>query len=81
MPDRCVYLDNNATTPLHPAVKQAMVEAMDVFGNPSSLHEAGRLAREYVENARAAVADFIGASADEVIFVGSGSEANNTVLS
>lgn len=81
MTKRRVYLDNNATTPLHPEVKQVLVEAMEMFGNPSSLHSYGRQARKYVEEARASVASFIGAQHDEIIFVGSGSEANNTVLS
>ena len=76
-----IYLDNNATTPLHPEVKKAMTEAMDIFGNPSSMHSFGREARKRVEAAREAVAKFIGAHSDEIIFVGSGSEANNTVLS
>lgn len=81
MADRLVYLDHNATTPLHPEVQKAITEAMMIFGNPSSLHQPGRLARRLVEEARERVASFIGASASEVIFVGSGSEANNTVLS
>jgi len=81
MPERQVYFDNNATTPLHPAVKKTLVEAMDLYGNPSSLHAAGRLARNAVEEVRERVAEFIGATPDEVIFAGSGSEANNTVLS
>ncbi len=76
-----IYFDNNATTPIHPEVREAMIEAMDVFGNPSSLHGFGRKARMYVEEAREMLANFIGASPDEVMFVGSGSEANNTVLS
>ena len=76
-----IYLDNNATTPLHPLVKEALIEAMGVFGNPSSLHALGRLANQRVEQARERVAEFVGASTDEVIFVGSGSEANNTVIS
>ncbi len=74
-------MDHNATTPLHPQVKEAMIEAMGNFGNPSSLHNFGREAKQRVEEAREVVASFIGASSDEVIFVGSGSEANNTVLS
>ncbi len=78
---RNVYMDNNATTPLHPEVRKAMTEAMEVFGNPSSLHEYGRGARKLVESARTQVASFIGANPDELVFVGSGSEANNTVLS
>ncbi len=81
MKHRDVYLDNNATTPLHPEVKQALVEAMDCFGNPSSMHAFGRKARGYVEEARETVATFMGALPEEVIFVGSGSEGNNTVLS
>jgi len=75
-----IYMDHNATTPLHPEVKRAMRESMEVFGNPSSLHEFGRNARKLVEDARVKVASFIGAHPDEVIFVGSGSEANNTIL-
>lgn len=76
-----IYMDNNATTPLHPEVKKAMDEAMEVSGNPSSLHWFGRKAKGMIERARLEVASFIGASSDEIIFVGSGSEANNTVLS
>ncbi len=81
MEDRQVYFDHNATTPMHPEVIKTLSEAMAVFGNPSSLHGFGRQARDYVEEARGKVASFIGASADEVLFVGSGSEGNNTVLS
>jgi cysteine desulfurase len=76
-----VYFDHNATTPLHPEVKKEMIAAMEMFGNPSSMHSWGREARANVEDARRKVADFIGADEREIIFVGSGSEANNTVLS
>ncbi|MCF7928279.1 MAG: cysteine desulfurase [Spirochaetales bacterium] len=76
-----VYLDHNATTPLHPAVKQEMTEAMELFGNPSSMHGFGREARANVEHARKTVASFIGADSANLMFTGSGSEANNTVLS
>jgi cysteine desulfurase len=76
-----IYFDHNATTPLHPEVKKAILEAMGVFGNPSSLHEDGRRARTLVEDARAQVASLINAEPEEIMFVGSGSEANNTVLS
>ncbi|MGB0130725.1 cysteine desulfurase family protein [Chlorobium sp.] len=76
-----VYFDHNATTPLHPEVKKEMAEAMEMFGNPSSMHAWGREARANVEDARKRVAGFIGAGEDEIVFVGSGSEANNTVLS
>ncbi|MFH1877709.1 MAG: cysteine desulfurase family protein [Candidatus Omnitrophota bacterium] len=81
MREREIYLDNNATTPLHPEVKKALSLAMEEFGNPSSLHGFGRRARHLVEEARGKTAAFIGACPDELIFVGSGSEANNTVLS
>ncbi len=77
---KMVYLDHNATTPLHPEVIKTMQETMTDFGNPSSLHGYGRVARAKVEEAREKIAAFIGAEADEIIFVGSGSEANNTVL-
>lgn len=78
---RRIYLDHNATTPLHPEVKKIMKQAMEVFGNPSSLHAFGREARKLVEEARGEVASFINATPEEIIFVGSGSEANNTALS
>ncbi len=81
MVKRKVYLDHNATTPLHPMVKEAMIKAMDVFGNPSSLHQFGRPVKAMIAEARKAVASFIGGSPEEIIFTGSGSEANNTVLS
>ncbi len=81
MQPRTVYLDNNATTPLHPEVKKTLIEAMENYGNPSSLHQFGRYSRDKVESARERIARFIGADPDEIIFVGSGSEANNTVLS
>ncbi|MBZ4219388.1 MAG: cysteine desulfurase [Chlorobium sp.] len=76
-----VYFDHNATTPIHPEVKKEMIAAMEMFGNPSSMHAWGREARANVEDSRRKVADFIGAQEREIIFVGSGSEANNTVLS
>ena len=81
MQPRNVYLDNNATTPLHPEVKNTLIEAMENYGNPSSLHQFGRYSRNKVEGARERISSFIGADPDEIIFVGSGSEANNTVLS
>ncbi len=76
-----IYLDHNATTPLHPGVHTAMTEALKVFGNPSSLHGFGREARQLVHEARKQVAALIHATPEELVFVGSGSEANNTVLS
>ncbi len=81
MKTRKVYLDNNATTPLHPQVKEEMIKAMEVFGNPSSLYQFGREAKAMMQEAREKVASFIGGSPEEIIFTGSGSEANNTALS
>lgn len=81
MEHRTVYFDNNATTPLHPEVKKTLVEGLEIFGNPSSMHAFGREARERIETAREQVGTFIGAKPEEILFVGSGSEANNTVLS
>lgn len=75
-----VYLDNNATTPLHPEVKQTLVESFDLFGNPSSMHQYGREARIKIELAREQVADFLDADSDSIIFTGGGSESNNTAL-
>ncbi len=80
MKSRRVYLDNNATTPLHPEVKKALKDAFDTFGNASSLHSFGREAKEALDNARGSIAGFINARPEEIIFMGSGSEANNTVL-
>lgn len=81
MSHRKVYLDHNATTPMHPKVKEKIIKTMDIFGNPSSLHEYGRKARQLITESRQEIADFINADPEEMIFVGSGSEANNTVLS
>jgi len=72
------YLDNAATTPLLPEVRDAMMPYLgEEFGNPSCLHEWGDAAREAMEDARAEVAQLIGASAEEIIFTGSGTESNN----
>ena len=81
MSKKQVYLDHNATTPLHPEVQKAITESLSVFGNPSSFHQFGRTARSLIENSRAEVASLVGSESDEIVFVGSGSEANNTVLS
>ncbi|WP_445681414.1 cysteine desulfurase family protein [Radicibacter daui] len=80
MSRRLTYLDHNATSPLRPEAREAMLAAMDIVGNPSSVHGAGRAARQKVETARAAVADLVGAAPDEVIFTGGATEANNIAL-
>jgi cysteine desulfurase len=82
MDKRPVYLDYNATTPLHPVVKDTMIADLEIFANASSMHEAGRRARARVEASRAAVATLVGAGADpeQIIFTSGGSESNNTVF-
>ncbi|HET6386372.1 MAG TPA: cysteine desulfurase family protein [Armatimonadota bacterium] len=76
-----IYLDNAATTPLDPGVRAEMeVYFGEVFGNPNSIHAAGRQAREAVENARETVAACLGASPNEIIFTGGGSESNNLAI-
>lgn len=73
-----VYLDWNATAPLEPAVREAMLAWLGGrHGNPSSRHEYGRQARAAIDEARARVAAAVGAHATEVVFTSGGSEANN----
>jgi cysteine desulfurase len=79
MPDR-IYLDWNATTPLRPEARAAMMTAFDLCGNPSSVHAEGRRARRLMEDAREAVARAIGASARNVVFTSGGTEANALAL-
>ena len=68
-----IYLDHNATTPLDPRVREVMWPLLgQEFGNPSSPHAAGRLAREALEKARAQVGAFLGAKADAVVFTSGG---------
>ncbi|CTQ33959.1 cysteine desulfurase family protein [Jannaschia rubra] len=70
-----VYLDWNATAPLRPEARAAMAAAMDVVGNPSSVHAEGRAAKALVERARAQVATAFGASSADVVFVSGATEA------
>ena len=70
-----VYLDHNATTPLRAEARAAMIAAMDVVGNPSSVHAEGRAAKGIVETARVQVADAVGASGADVVFVSGATEA------
>ncbi len=75
------YLDWNATAPLRPQARAAMAAAMDVVGNPSSVHAEGRAARQILEEAREQVAAAVGAEPRNVIFTSGGSEANALALS
>ncbi|MET0708340.1 MAG: aminotransferase class V-fold PLP-dependent enzyme, partial [Tardiphaga sp.] len=70
-----VYLDWNATTPLRPEARAAMVAAWDLAGNPSSVHAEGRQARRLVEDARHILAAAVGADARNVVFTSGGTEA------
>ena len=76
-----IYLDHNATTPIAPEVREAMRPYLeDRFGNPSSAHEHGRLARQAVERARAQVAALVRCEPDSIVFTASGSEADNLAI-
>jgi cysteine desulfurase len=69
-----VYLDHNATTPLRPEARDAMIAAMDVCGNPSSVHAEGRAAKALIERARAQVASAFGADGADIVFTSGSTE-------
>ena len=76
-----IYLDYNASTPVDPAVREAMLPYLgELHGNPSSAHAMGRTVKAAVEKARSQVAAMLGASPDEIIFTSSGTEANNLCI-
>ena len=77
---KLIDLDHNATTPLAPAVRAAMVEAMAIAGNPSSQHAAGREAREVVERARKTIAAWLGGSPFGLVFTSGGTEADRLAV-
>lgn len=78
---RKIYLDHNATTPLHPEVLEVMLPVLrEFFGNPSSVHYDGRKARVFLDEAREKVAGLIGANPGEVIFTSGGTESNNLAI-
>ncbi len=74
------YLDHNATTPLRPAVVEAMTWAFSLSGNPSSIHTEGRAARAAMDRARAQMASAVGGTAKDVVFMSGATEALNTLL-
>ena len=79
--EKRIYLDHNATTPVHPRVLEAMLPCLkENFGNASSIHAEGRAARAVIDRARAKVAALLGASAEEIYFTSGGSESNNLAL-
>jgi cysteine desulfurase len=76
-----IYLDNNATTPLDPAVAEKMSEFLkEKFGNPSSLYPIGREVKEILTGVREVIAKALGADRTEIIFTGSGTEADNFAI-
>ncbi|HEY2330121.1 MAG TPA: cysteine desulfurase family protein [Verrucomicrobiae bacterium] len=78
---RTIYFDYNATTPLDPAVRDAMLPFLgDVWGNPSSVHHVGQKARALLDDARDRAAKFLGAKPSEIIFTSGGTEANNLAV-
>src|SRR5215471_6522236 len=79
--DGPIYLDYNATTPVDPAVVEAMLPYLShYFGNPSSTHRYGQAAHPAVDTARAQVAQLLGCMHTEVIFTGGGSESDNLAI-
>ncbi|MGZ8431669.1 MAG: cysteine desulfurase family protein [Candidatus Deferrimicrobiaceae bacterium] len=78
---RKIYLDHNATTPVHPEVRKAVEPYLsEQFGNPSSIHWAGRDVRKGVEDARQEIASFFGCQPLEVVFTSSGTESDNLAI-
>ena len=75
-----IYMDYNATTPLHAEVEKSLINSLNTFGNASSMHQFGLEAEHKIEDAREKVASLIQASPEEIIFTSGGSESNNAVL-
>src|SRR5262245_39663402 len=74
------YLDWNATAPLRPEAREAMLAALDVVGNPSSVHAEGRIARGLIEDAREQIADALGVAPADVVFTSGATEGAAWVL-
>jgi len=76
-----IYFDNAASTAVHPDVVKEMMPYFDVeYGNPSSIHQFGRKAKNAIQKARKQVAALIGAEPNEILFTSGGTESNNTIL-
>ena len=75
-----VYADHAATTPMRPCAKEAMLEAMEEYGNPSSIHSAGRLAAMKMESARKEMAELLNCRPSEIYFTSGGTEADNWAI-
>jgi cysteine desulfurase len=79
MPPR-IYLDHNATMPLRPEARAAMIEAMDIVGNPSSVHSEGRAAKALLERSRTTIAELLGAQDADIVFTSGATEAADLAL-
>jgi cysteine desulfurase len=78
---RTIYFDYNATTPLDPAVREAMLPFLgEIWGNPSSVHHVGRRARALLDDARERAAKVLGAKPSEIVFTSGGTESNNLAI-
>lgn len=75
-----IYLDYAATAPLRPQTRARMVELLDVFGNASSVHAEGQMARNVLDESRRSLANILGVRAERVVFTSGGTEANNIAL-
>eukprot|EP01047_Picozoa_sp_COSAG01_P000207 COSAG01_NODE_3_length_63519_cov_1591.007663_25_plen_381_part_00 len=75
-----IYLDNNASTPVHPAIAKCYQKNLSLFGNPSSLHQAGRKAKAAMETARENLAQHLHCQPEQLIFTSSGCESNSQIL-
>ncbi len=76
-----IYLDHAATSPVRPEARAAAIDAMDAFGNASSVHSAGRAARDRIETARGVLAAFMNADRERLVFTSGGVEADNLAIS
>lgn len=81
MPDKVIYLDNNATTAVAPEVREAMMPFLsELYGNPSSMHTFGGQVAKHIDRAREQVAELLGADPGEVIFTSCGTESDNAAI-
>lgn len=80
MPKRFVYADNAATTKISEPVKKVIIDALDMYGNPSSLYSLGGKSKQAIEAARATIANTIGAKENEIYFTSCGSESDNWAI-
>jgi cysteine desulfurase len=75
-----IYLDSNASEPMRPEARDALVQSLTIMGNPASIHAAGRAARRVLEDARTTVGRAVGAAPSEIVFCSGGTEANAAAI-